>query len=257
MTAQPHEQGTTPSNAGGPSFGRAILFGIVGVLAAVVTHFAIGRIGEVFRVPKEITALSVGIPGAADQAKIAAANLDKQYKDYAVWFAAGGAILGVLICLAQVVTRGRSSVISLLVALVVGAVVGGLFGAMSGPLSVYVELTLRKNPEPGQIGISDTKIMLMHALTWAVFGVGIGLAAAVAAAGKGRDILGSVVSASFAGLLGGVLFPFLVSLIDPLADPSLPLPEGTFGRIFWMALPFALMGLVIGRRKSSAAPSAT
>jgi hypothetical protein len=139
----------------------------------------------------------------------------------------------------------------------VGAVVGGLFGAMSGPLSVYVELTLRKNPEPGQLGISDTKIMLMHALTWAVLGIGIGLASAVAAAGKGRDIAANILSAGFAGMLGGVLFPFLVSMIDPLADPSLPLPEGTFGRIFWMALPFALMGLVIGRRKSSTAPAAT
>jgi hypothetical protein len=256
MTAQPQEPVSTPSNAaGGSSLGRALVFGVVGLIAAVLVTLAIKGIGDVFRLPKEIAALGIGgIPGAEDQAKIAAGNLVVKYKHFALWMGAGGAILGALLCLAQSLTRGRAESRSGLITGIVGAVIGGIFGSAAGLLAVYVDITLRNNPAPGTMSVSDTKIMMMHALTWLVLGIGIGLACALATRSR-RDIVGSVLGACFAGALGGVLFPFLVGIIDPIADPSLPMPEGTFGRVFWMALPFTLMGLVIGRRKTSAAPA--
>jgi hypothetical protein len=260
MTAQPEQQALTPSSTpGGPSLGRALAFGVVGLIAAGLATVAIKQIGDVFRLPKEIAALGMGaIPGAEDQAKIAAGNLVIKYKHFALWMGAGGAILGALLCLAQSLARGRaepkSGIFGAVIGGIIGAVVGGIFGAAAGPLAVYVDVTLRNNPEPGMMTVSDTKVMMMHALTWLVLGFGIGLACALATRSR-RDIAGSVLVACFAGALGGVLFPFLVGIIDPIADPTLPMPEGMFVRVLWMALPFTLIGLVIGRRKTSTAPA--
>jgi hypothetical protein len=254
MTEPLEQKVSTSSSGAGRSLSRALVFGVVGLIAAALAYVAISGIGYVFRLPPEIAALGIGaIPGQEDQNKIAAANRVIEYKHFALWLGAGGAILGALLCLAQSASRGGVASKRGLLAVVVGAVTGGVFGAIAGLLAVFMDVTLRNNLEPGLLGPTDTKIMMMHAMTWLILGAGIGLGCALASANGGRELVGTAIGAGFAGLLGGVLFPFLVSILDPLADPSLPMPQGMFGRALWIALPFVLIGLVVGRRQASVA----
>jgi hypothetical protein len=244
-------QTAAPAPTSGQSLGRALILAVLGLVAAVVIHSAIAAMGQIFHLPPELAALGVGgPPGPEDQRRLGAANLVLRYKHFAVWMGLAGAIIGALYSgiLACLVRRDRGRAIPF--SIVIGALVGGAVGATAGPLAVYVDEYLRNNLAVGQLVVPETKIMMMHAATWGVFGAGIGLATALAVSRKkGRDVPAATIGGAIAGVLGGVLFPFVTGAIAPLADVSLPIPEEPKIRVLWLALPLAIIGLVLGRKR--------
>jgi hypothetical protein len=229
-------------------FARTLVVAVAGLCGAAIAGAAIAGIGEVFILPPELAALGVGgIPGAADQQRIAAGNAVVFYKHSALWVATAGAILGGLFGL--VLGLFRRSATALVVGTLAGTLLGGAFGACAGPLAVYLDRFLRANLPSGQLAVSDSGLMLMHAAPWLVVGLGCGLGAGLGAFGKrGRTAAGTMLVAGVAGLLGGAVYPIVAGMVLPLADPSLPIPEESGSRLLWLGLPAVLMGLSLGRK---------
>jgi hypothetical protein len=254
MTAQPAApvSSSTPSSSG-QSLGRAVVFGIVGLVAAALGHFTINMVGEVFHLPPEIAKLGIGqIPGDADQKKIAAANLVNQYRHFALWMALAGGLAGLLLCVTQAVIAGASARTKAIGA-VVGLLLGGVGGAIAGPLSLSMDIAFHKSlVVDGQLNVPETKVMLLHGTTWLIIGATIGLAVSIVASAKPRDLVVGTLTAGIASMLGGVLYPILIVFVDPVADPSFPMPSTVTGQLLWMGVPLLLAGLVLGRRHWSA-----
>lgn len=76
-----------------------------------------------------------------------------------------------------------------------GAAVGGLTGAMAGALSQVLFDALQKANDPGAL-----RFYLLRALTWAVFGAGIGISGGIA-----ERSMRKAVNGLFGGLLGGAV----------------------------------------------------
>jgi hypothetical protein len=96
-----HDAGATGTVSGGTVFARVIVIAVVGGLAAMLAHFAISRMTDVFHLPPELTGLGGGnVPGADDQARLIAGQQVLFYKHTSLWLGSAGAILGALFGLA-------------------------------------------------------------------------------------------------------------------------------------------------------------
>jgi hypothetical protein len=116
-------------------------------------------------------------------------------------------------------------------------------------LAVYFEKHMASRLASNQSGLSDHQLLLMHASTWLVVGLGVGLGVGCGARERrGRSAAAAMFTAGVAGLIGGVLYLFLAGVAVPLADPSVPVPEGGLNRLLWLGLPSILIGLTLGRR---------
>jgi hypothetical protein len=225
-----------------------IALGVVGALAAFIAHSAISRMANVFELPTELAALGRGqIPGPEDQRRIMAGQLVVFAKHSALWLGTAGLLLGGAIGL--VLGLFRRSAGSVWRGAIGGALVGGLFGSAAGPLAVYLERHMTSRLASNQSGLSDHQLLLMHASTWLVVGLGVGLGVGCGARERrGRSAAAAMFTAGVAGLIGGVLYLFLAGVAVPLADPSVPVPEGGMNRLLWLGLPSVLIGLTLGRR---------
>jgi hypothetical protein len=238
----------TPAVSRSTACARVIALGVVGALAAVVAHFAISRMTNVFQLPTELATLGRGqIPGAEDQRRIMAAKLVVFTRHSALWLGTAGLVLGGATGLALGLFRRSAG--SLWCGAVGGALAGGLAGSAAGPMAVYLERQMTSRLASDQSGLSDHQLMLMHASTWLVLGLGVGLGVGFGARERrGRSAAAAMLTAGVAGLIGGVLYLFLAGVAVPLADPSLPVPTGDMNRLLWLGLPSILIGLTLGRR---------
>jgi hypothetical protein len=235
-------EGASPRHS---SIGRAIGLGVVGLVAAVISWQAIERTGDVFRLPPELAKLGKGsIPGREEQSRIAAGNLVLSYKHAALWMGIAGVVVGGLF--GFVLGMKRLSRTSILSATVGGLLFGGAFGTVAGPLAVYIGDQLQKSLNLGELIVPEYKIILMHAVTWLVIGLGVGLGSGLGT--SRRHMMGSTLISGIAGALGGILYPIVANLAMPLVDPSFSIPEGDANRLVWLGLPCAIMGLALGRR---------
>jgi hypothetical protein len=221
---------------------------LVGALGAVLAWLAIGAIGEVFRLPPELARLGMGgIPGPDAQRRIGAGNLVLYYKHSALWLAVVGGILGALFGLTLGLLRRSGK--SVLLGVVAGALCGNIFGACAGPLAVYIDQRLQAAVPAGKLTVPEEMRILMHAATWLVLGLGIGLGTGLAApVQRGRAAVTALLLGAVAGLLGGVLYPVIAGIALPLANISLPIPEADSSRLLWLGLPSVLIGLALGRK---------
>ncbi|MBX3444429.1 MAG: hypothetical protein KF774_18665 [Planctomyces sp.] len=235
----------------GGRLGHALLFAAVAVVAAVAAVLAIRAVGDrLFVLPPELARLGIGrIPSSEEQRILGDANLVLTYKHFVVWMSICGALLGGALAAAHGILS-RASARQIVIGVAISALVAAAFGAASGPLTVKIDHWLRTNLPSGQLTVSDSQVLMMHAAAWCLFGAGVGLAFALGAPRRAaRDIAGGLAGGAVAGLLGGLVFAFLIGVIDPMVDPSLPMPEATWHRVLWLALPFALIGLALGRRR--------
>lgn len=250
--AQPSNQISAPAELAprsrGAVLGATAALALTGVIGAVLAFLAINAIGEVFRLPAELAALGVGkIPSSEEQQRLAAGNQTLQYKRSVLWLGSAGAILGGLFGL----TLGmfRSSRIATFRGLAGGVLLGGVFGACAGPLAMFLDLRLHQNLPPGQLTVPEHWVILMHAATWLIIGLGVGLGAGWGTPLKrGRTMAASMIVAGIAGALGGALYLFLAGFAMPLADATLPIPDENWNRLLWLGLPSILIGLALGRK---------
>ena len=242
---------TVPSNASASvaprhsSIGRAIGFAVAGLVAAAILSFVMRQVGVVYELPAEHYTFKDGpFPNAEEQRQIGIGLQVVKSKHATLWLGIAGAIAGGLFGLA--LGMNRRSRTSTIAGTLGGLVFGGAFGAGAGTLAVYIELQLQKSLGRAELNVPEHKIILMHAVAWLVLGLGVGLGSGMGS--KLRHCLGSMLIAGIAGALGGALYPIVASFAAPMADPSFALPSGDVNRLVWLGLPFALIGLAIGRR---------
>jgi hypothetical protein len=242
------DAGPTGTVSGGTVFARVIVIAAVGGLAAMLAHFAISRMTDVFHLPPELTGLGGGnVPGADDQARLIAGQQVLFYKHTSLWLGSAGAILGALFGLALGVFRRSAG--SVWRGIIGGMLLGGLFGAAAGPLAVTVERRLDSRLAPNQAHVPDHQLILLHAATWLVVGAGVGIGVGLGApARRVRHAAMSMLLCAIAGTMGGTLYLFLAGIVCPLADTTVLIPTGASERLLWLALPSSIMGLVLGRK---------
>jgi hypothetical protein len=239
-----------PSRDG--SMRDAILLALVGIVAAVISTVVIGLVGSVFELPEELLVLTRGtIPGPDEQKLIGAGLVILNYKHLALWIGLCGAITGALFSLVLGYLRGSRD--SMAPGVLKGLIVGGLVAAVAGLASNFIAENVIAGVRQAKIQVPEQYSMLMHAITWAIFGLGIGFGAGL---GSSQDRVKSAISSmlicAVAGAAGGAFYPFFTSAVMPLVDPAFAIPKGELNRIVWMSIPCALIGLVLGRKSATA-----
>lgn len=230
--------------------GRMLGLAFVGLLSAALATLAIRATGEVFVLPSELAKLGEGrIPSPQEQQLLSEGNRVLQSKHAALWLGIAGALIGGLFGLAA--GGFQRSGKSVLKGLAVGAICGCLSGGLAGPLAIYLDAKIRASIPTGELSPPDYLVMLMHAATWAVLGIGTGFGVSLVVPASQRSVRNSfvfMVLSSMAGGLGALLYFVLGAMLLPLANTSLPIPAENSARILWMALPSCMMGLVYGRQ---------
>ena len=227
---------------------RCLSMMTAGLVAAGLSWKAMGLIGDVFVLPPKLAGLSFGqAPPPAVQAELAAATLQMNIKNAGLWMATTGGILGMVFGCGIGMLRGRSR--SGLRVAIVTIVAGCLFGGIAGAAAIGAHVIARQNMAVGATSPSDQLVLLMHSLTWLIVSAGIGWGIWLGTRRPNRSRLDAVVVFGLAGLVGGCLFPIIAGIVFPAVNSTAPIPylDPTAGRILWLSLPSALMGLAIGR----------
>ncbi len=246
--AAQNDAGQTGAVSGGTVFARVVVIAVVGALAAVLAHFAISRMTDVFHLPPELTGLGGGnVPGADDQARMIAGQRVVHDKHTALWLGSAGAILGALFGLALGVFRRSAAAVWR--GTIGGMLLGGMFGAAAGPSAVRVERWLDSRLASDESHLPDYQLILLHAAIWLVIGAGVGIGVGLGAPAKRvREAARSMLLCAIAGMMGGTLYLVLAGVVVPLADTTVLVPTGPPERLLWLALPSTIMGLVLGRK---------
>lgn len=230
------------------SLQRSIILGIVGLVAAGLSSFAIGTMGEVFKLPAEIVQLGVGgVPGGETQKIIVAARIAVFYRNSALWLGTTGAIVGGLFGL----VLGYNNKRAMIVRMAGSATVGAASGAAAGVHAVYYGEKCLELLKTGPLSVPESMVMQLHATTWLILGLGIGLGTALAAERQGfalNKIAQGMIIGGIAAAVGGILYPFVAGIAIPLIDPSIPIPLEWHNRLLWMSFPCSTLGLALGRR---------
>jgi hypothetical protein len=242
--------GAVPVGAvsGGTVFARVVVIAVVGVLAAMLAHFAISRTADVFHLPPEMTGLGGGnVPGADDQARLIAAQRVLFYKHTALWLGSTGAILGALFGLVLGVFRRSAAAVWR--GTIGGMLLGGLFGAAAGPSAIRVERWLNSQLASHESHLPDYQLIVLQAATWLVIGAGVGIGVGLGAPAKRfREAARSMLLCAIAGAVGSTLYLTLAGILLPLADTTILMPNGAAEWLLWLVLPAAFMGLALGRK---------
>jgi len=224
---------------------RVLVMIVVAALATGLSAAAILQVGDVFHLTDEVAKLGGGNISSADQQTLNAARTEVAHRNMAVWGGLAGAILGGFYALALGGLRRVGA--RLVIGIIVGIVLAGALGAVAGFQSVSLHETFKAKLS-GTDAIPEFQVMLMHAATWGLIGLGVGLAGGLCTRRIGlQPVLTSMLVAGLLGALGGMAFPIVCGVAVPLANVSLPLPEPGTGRLIWLGLPSLLIGIGLGR----------
>ena len=237
-----------PSLNSGSVVIRTLAAAVAGLFGAILSWKAIEYIGEVFVLPADLAGLAFGqIPAPEVQAKVVAATVENQIRNAAVWLGTAGAIMGAFSSLSICLSR-RLRLTSFRM-IFVTVLAGTLFGALAGVVGVWIDTVSRQNLEVGATSPSEHITLLMHSITWMIFGLGIGLGISFGGIQHRISRIESTVVIGLLGMVGGCLFPIAAAVLFPAVNSTWPVPafEPTSGLILWLGLPYVLMGMAIGR----------
>jgi|GEM_PF-1612355 len=227
---------------------RTLATALAGGVGAILSWKAIELIGEVFVLPPDLAALAFGqVPPPEVQAEVLAATHENNLWNAAIWLGTAGAILGTFFGLTICLSRrlGFSSIRMIFATVLAGT----LFSALAGVVGVWINTVSRQNMAAGATSPPEYITLLMHSITWMIFGLGIGLGIALGSIRLRSSRIESTVLIGLVGMVGGCLFPILAGILLPAVNSTWPVPafEPTAGPIMWLSLPSVLMGLAIGR----------
>ena len=215
-------------------------------LATAVCCFAVDFIGIIHPTPAAVLNLGAD-PTPEERAVAALAKFDADSGNAMVWFGAIGAILGGTIAF----TMGclRLSGVRILIGTIAGILLAGGLGCLAGFVSLSFHDSL-KSTMIGSTSDSELQFMKMHALTWALICIGIGIACGLTHRAITFKSVGlSMIVACVAGCIAGASFPLLVAIAAPLADSSFPFPDPGAPRAVWIGLASIFTGLGLARSK--------
>lgn len=223
---------------------RLFVMIVVGVVASLISFFAVGAIGTVY--PTAIELMNLGAaPTDEERATAMAAQLAVNQGNAQIQLGAIGAILGAIIPLALGWLRGAKAKTA--IGVITGIVVAGGLGYLAGNRAVGWNDGFTANLI-GNKSDYELDFMTMHAVTWALIGLGVGLGCALGSpVVNGKSVCVSIAIAGIMGALGGALFPLGVAVVAPLADSSLPIPAEGMGRQLWIGLGAVLMSIGVSR----------
>lgn len=232
------------------SLRNSIVLGIVGVFASLIASVAIQQTGRVFELPEDLLRekLSQGRNQTPDILKrFYEGRLLLDYKHAALWIGTAGTIVAVLYGL----TLGmlRQSWASILAGAFGGLLAGCLFSTGAGIMANYLSENVLSPIRLEKTEVPLTYIMLLHGTTWFIIGLGIGLGTGLGAtANRFAFAIRSMFICGIAGAAAGAFYPFFVSAVMPLVNPSLTVPEENLNRFVWIGLPVICIGFTLGRR---------
>jgi hypothetical protein len=117
---------------------------------------------------------------------------------------------------------------------------GALFGCLAGILGPMLHSHLKWNVETSV----STRIIIVHVLTFAVLGFGVGAGFGTIAR-QARAFVRCSACGLLAGLLAGFLFPFLSASLLPPHNIDRAVPYKALVAPFWFGLPSVLMGVLL------------
>ena len=150
----------------------------------------------------------------------------------------GYAILGAIVTplIAACVALLRGSVPGVIIGLLFGLLVGGALGAAGGYANQMVtERFIRRDMEV------IFHAMTVHGAGWALIGIATAVSSA-AALRDGRMIFSFLVGALGAVAVATVLYPILSTVMFPMSQPQLAVPQPADTRMLWAGMTVGLMG---------------
>ncbi len=145
---------------------------------------------------------------------------------------------------------------SLMQVVLVSLLLGHLYGIAAGVIGIAIDyliwtLHIALNEQLDAVALWHMhRGMLVHAVSWTVLGVGIGISTgfawgsrAMIRRGLGGAVTGAVVAAVLYPLIGGALFP--------LEQTDTSIPTGGWNQLLWVALPIVLIAAGLTRNLSN------
>lgn len=233
---------STPASS--TSQGRLSSLGMMGgllfaaVIAAVPAWLAIDQWGSAFRVPATLTAglASTIPPDRLAEINAAAAKAEQKNSILRV------GLYGMAVAAAMGFAVGdlRSTSRAAVIGLGAGLLLGALFGTVGGGVANLLAVNLKDSESLDE----TNRTILVHVSGWAIAGIGVGLATALAA-GRLKALGESLLAGIAGGAIGGAMFVPFAAIIFPNCDSEVPFPSGSIYRLLWIALPAVMTALVL------------
>lgn len=208
------------------------------VLGGAVAWLVLQWIHPVFTPPEKYAILPAPVPPELSQ-ELEELMWRLHLGNAAVVLAIVGAFLGGFLGLGEGVAQrsARAAVLGL------GgcAAIGAVFGASAGVLGHFF---FQWQYYAGKDSLLAWTIA-MQASMLATLGLGAGLAVGLLL-GRQRLLVASCsIAGALAGVLAGLLFPYLASRYLPVAASEIVVPQGGPARLLWIGLTAGLLGLIV------------
>jgi hypothetical protein len=216
-----------------------ILMILASVIAAGLGYAVASGVGNVYPTPPELLNLGAA-PTDEERAIAMAAKLKADQANAMIMLGIVGAVWGTILsaCAGWLRSVGKRTFIA---CLTTAAVAGGLGVVAGNVVLTYhgsISMSLFTNPDG-----AEQKVMMMHGLTWALIGLGLGLGCSIASTNiNAKSVCVSTLVGGIMGGLAGIMFPFAIALAAPLIDASLPIPPAGMAQIIWIGLASLFVG---------------
>ncbi len=217
-----------------------LVMALIGAAAGGAGLYVTETYSEHFEIPEELKGLTANLSEEQTQ-KIDAASLKAEFQNTTL-------VMG-LFGLAH---RGPVGVGHRLDRALGGEVASGtiarrVIGSAAGAGAGYAGLWLSGWLESSTQWDITLRTCVTHAAVWSIIGVGVGLAAGLLVAPRLKSTFKAIGALIGAGIVAGMLYPFLAAVLLPSGNPDRTIPEGLANRAFWRC----------SHRSSSPSPWAT
>lgn len=217
---------------GQSTFAAAIAGSLLAILASVATWGVLHSKHRFFLVDSSFD-IGMGAPNDA-RLRLAAETSRIDRLNAAISLAIGGGLLAVALSLVS------NSCCAWPVRIITGAIWGAICGAGAGFIGpmVFDSLMTDENlPSATTSGIGQ-------AVVYGCIGFGVGLLYGAFSRSWATFGKASVIGA-FAGILGGVVYPIVASVIMPSQNTGTFISDVSVVRLVWLTVPFALIGFAL------------
>lgn len=231
-----------------------LVMAIVAVLTTAISVAAVQRVGDVFQLSGRLAEIGPGNISSQDQQALNLAYSGQARKNAMVKVALVGAITGMVF---GVVLGGlRRTRLGMFVGGACGLLFPSILGSVAGFLAV-AQYELCKAGLRGTDSIPEERMMLMHAITWGLVGVGIGLVCGLSTVRtRAVAVISSLFRGGLLGMVGGAGYSVLCGMVAPMANTSLPLPEPGVAQWVWIGLPSLLLAVGLAGLETAGTPRA-
>lgn len=215
-----------------------------GVVAAIISYLLITSIAKVFPTPPELLNLGAA-PTAEERAVAMTAKLNADRGNGMVWLALAAGILGGTFALLAGLLQKLGQRTAF--AAIAGVVAASGMGCAAG----YWMVSYHDSVNSALIGDrsgADIKFLMMHAIGWAMVGLGVGLGfGLLASTSMIIACCRTAVIGAIGGALAGAAYPIVVGVAAPMVNATQPVPEPGVGLVVWLLIPAVVISGILSR----------